>query len=35
VGRWEGVGGRVEEQPHRRGKRDGIGGLWKGNWEGG
>jgi hypothetical protein len=28
---WEWVGGWVEEHPHRRsGRRDGIGGLWRG-----
>jgi hypothetical protein len=34
-GREVGVGGWVEEHPHRsRGREDGIGGLWEGrNWE--
>ena len=33
-----GVGGRVGESPHKvRGRetREGIEGLWRGNWEGG
>ena len=27
-------GGKLEEQPHRRGMRDRIEGLQRGNWEG-
>ena len=29
-----GMGRRVEEHPHRsRGRGNGIGSLWRGNWE--
>jgi hypothetical protein len=34
--RWEWLGGRVREHPRRsRDIEDGIGGLWRGNQEGG
>lgn len=36
VVKWEWVGGWVGEHPHRsRGEEEGLGGLWRENWEGG